>query len=143
MSTRLTLCAAALVAAAFVSGCTTTTIVPNYVGPGIAPQYEFVGDATGSAEGTIILGLFTLGVPKEFCSGPVASGGGLSLLPASPCAVERNAFYKAFKMVPTADALVYPVMTITETDYIVVKFKKVEVRAKAAMFKANPVPAVK
>jgi hypothetical protein len=115
-------------------GCQSTTIVPNYSAPPINLQPiaapELVGDATGSSEGTIILGFITLGVPSKYGSLP-----GAGMLPA--CKIERNALYNALQKVPTADALVCPVMTIDETNYFVFKKKKVDVRAKAVKYAAK------
>ena len=128
-----------LVGVVFASGCRSVTVAPSFAAPG-APvtataTYELVGDITGEAEGTVILGLITLGVESNYCSLP--GGGGLL---SRPCPIESNALYRAFEKVKdSADALVCPVFTIEENDYIVFKTKKVTVRAKAVKYKANPV----
>jgi hypothetical protein len=126
---RLTLCLALFAVAVF-AGCQSLTVAPNYTAPAIqlqplaAPQ--LVGDATGQAQGTVILGLITLGVDSKYASVP-----GIGLL---PCKIEANAVYKAFMSVPNCDALVCPVVTIDETNYFVFKKKSVSVRAKAVTY---------
>ena len=127
--------AAVLAGLVVMAGCQSLTVVPNYVGAPVQAQplttYELVGDATGSASGTIILGLFTIGVDSQYTALP-----GMAMI---PCKIERNALYKAWKNVETADALMCPVFTIDETNYFVFKNKKVDVRVKALKVAAKPV----
>ena len=136
MARRIIVCLALLAVLTLAVGCQSTTVVPQYQAPAVAVQpattYELVGDTTGSAEGIIILGLFTLGVESKYAALP-----GAGPLPA--CKVERNALYNAFMKVSTADSLVCPVMTIDETNYFVFKKKKVNVRAKAVKYAAKAI----
>ena len=138
MSRRLMVCLGMIAAMSLVVGCQATTVSPNYTSPPVnlepSTTYELVGDATGSAEGTVILGLFTIGVESKFASLP-----GPSLGPLPSCAVEKNAMYNAMQDVEDADALVCPVVTIDETNYVVFKKKKVDIRAKAVKLSAEPI----
>jgi len=135
---RFTVCAVLAVALVLALGCQSTTVVPNYTAPPIALQPiaapELVGDATGSADGIVILNIpwLTFGVESKYGSLPGAG-------PMPSCKIERNAMYNAIQNVPDADALVCPVLTIDETQYFVFKKKAVDVKAKAVKYAAKPI----
>jgi len=135
---RFTVFAVLAVALVLALGCQSTTVVPNYTAPPIALQPiaapELVGDATGAANGIVILNIpfLTFGVESKYGSMP-----GSGMMPS--CKIERNAMYNAIQDVPDADALVCPILTIDETQYFVFKKKSVEVKAKAVKYTAKPI----
>ncbi len=114
-------------------GCASTHVaVPGGTplgGMSTGASYDVVGDAEGTASGTVILGLFTLGdVNRRGSTG----GGAIGL----PDPIEQAAVYNAIASVPGADALIAPRYHNDVTSYFLWKNQTSTVRGKAV--RINP-----
>ena len=94
-------------------------------GMATSASYEVIGDATGTAEGTVVLGLFTFGDADR--RGSIGLGGLMVL----PDPIEAAATYDAIASVPGADAIIAPRVTNESTNYIVWREQRSTVRGKA------------
>jgi hypothetical protein len=114
---------------------TVTSQIPGQVLPLAPADYIVLGETSGAAQGTNILGLFWLGDQTfgeaNIYGAPETTAGLFSRLfrIGGTAEVKSNALYNALTQMPDADTLVNQKYEIKVTNYFV--FKQYEVSVKA------------
>ncbi|MDR1046576.1 MAG: hypothetical protein LBL64_02270 [Treponema sp.] len=119
---------------------TVTSQVPGQVLPLAPADYTVLGETSGAAQGTNILGLFWLGDQTfgeaNIYGAPETTGGILSSLfkIGGTAEVKSNALYNALTQMPDADTLVNQKYEIKVTNYFVFKQYDVSVKATGVQY---------
>jgi hypothetical protein len=117
----------------FISCATTTKQIPGAYLPLADADYTILGETSGEAQGTKILGFIWTG-DKTY-----GTTGGFSLDPVSQ--VKGNALYKALVEMPEADALVNAKYDIVQTNFFFGTKYEVKVKATGIVYAEGPIVA--
>jgi hypothetical protein len=123
-----------------VSCSTVTSQVPGHVLPLAPADYTVLGETSGSAQGTKILGIFWLGDSTfgeaSIYGAPESIWGGLAglFMNGGTATVKSSALYNALTQMPDADALVNQKYEIKLTNYFFLKKYEVTVKATGVQY---------